>query len=298
MKFYYVTIILFMVFLSVSAQPNGGFENWEMEYGNESPVGWQTPNFLCAFPFNTVSATKVGGIDKHSGNYALKLKSVHLITNPAPSFLDDTIGVAFTGTINLAPLYLKHGYSYTARPEMLNVWYKYLPVGNDKGTAGALLTRWNGVKRDTIAKADSILLYNPTYSLMQLHFNYFSDEFPDSAVVLFASSRYDDFARVNSTLFIDDIEFTGWVSVDDNRQKHMVSLYPNPAIEEVNFKIETKGDIKINIFYPMGKQIAELNFVDNRLSLDTKTYASGVYFYEVINEKMVLLTRGKFAVAK
>lgn len=295
----YLIILLFLIsFISVSAQPNGGFEDWEIEYGNEGPVGWQTPNILCAFPFNTVSATKVSGIDKHSGNYALKIKSVHLVTNPAPNILDDTVGGAFTGTINLAPLYVKHGYPYNARPEMLNFWYKYFPVGNDKGNGGALLTKWNGTKRDTIAIANSVLNYNPTYSFVQLTFEYFSNEIPDSAVILFSSSRHHDDARVNSTLFLDDVAFSGWVSVADYEQKNTVTLYPNPAKDDVHFKINSKEEIQINIMNATGKQIATLIATDKEINLDTRKYASGVYLYEVVNKKKELITRGKFTVAQ
>jgi hypothetical protein len=296
MKYSLIVFLFFVSFLCAFSQPNGGFEDWEQEYGNDSPVGWQTPNFLCAFPFNPVSATKASGIDKHSGNYALKLKSVHLVTNPAPNLLDDTIGAAFTGSINLAPLYLKHGYPYNARPQILNVWYKYIPLGEDQGTAGALLTKWNGVKRDTIAIADSVLGYNPTFSLLQLQFNYFSEELPDSAVVLLASSRYDDRARVNSTLFVDDVEFSGWVAINDDERKNIISLYPNPAKDELHFKTNVQENVKVNIIDATGKRITTLVVNGGEATVDTRNYCSGIYFYEVMNEKNGVITREKFTV--
>jgi hypothetical protein len=298
MKYY---LIFFLFFISVSfasSQPNGGFEDWEQEYGNESPVGWQTLNFLCAFPFNSPSATKVSGLDKHSGNYALKIKSVEIITNPAPTILDDTIGGAFTGSLNLSPLYLKRGYTYTGRPQTLNIWFKYFPVGVDRASIGVLLTKWNGVKSDTIAIADTSLYYNPIYSLLTLNLTYFSNQVPDSAVVILASSRRSNEARVNSTLFVDDAEFSGWVGVHDYESKNIISLYPNPAKEELHFKINNQENVEINIIDSKGKRITSLVVNGGEATVDTRNYCSGIYFYEVLDKKNSLITRGKFSVVQ
>lgn len=298
MKYYLIIFLCFISFSNVFSQPNGGFEDWQLEYGNESPVGWQTLNFLCAFPFNIPSATKASGLDKHSGNYALKIKSIEIITNPAPTILDDTIGGAFTGSINLAPLYLKRGYTYTGRPEALNVWFKYFPVGNDRASIGVVLTKWNGVKSDTVATADTSLYYNPIYTLLNVHLTYFSDQIPDSAVVILASSRRSNEARVNSTLFVDDAEFTGWVGLQDYENKNKISLYPNPAKEELHFKINAQENLEINIIDATGKRITSLVVDGGEATVDTRNYCSGIYFYEVLDKKNSVITRGKFSVVQ
>lgn len=298
MKYY---LFVFLAFLSVSftfSQPNGGFEDWEMEFGNESPVGWQTLNFLCAFPFNPPSATKASGIDKHSGNYALKIKTIHIITNPAPEILYDTIGGAFVGSINLSPLYLKRGYPYTGRPKTLNLWFKYFPVGEDRGSVGAVLTKWNGTKSDTIAISDTSVYYNPIYSLIHLDFTYLSDQFPDTAVVILASSRRSNESRINSTLFVDDVEFSGWVGVNDYDIKNKVTVYPNPAKDELHIKLNSNQKLRINIMDTAGKSVESIALNNNEITVDVKKYPSGIYFYEIIDEKNGVINRAKFTVVE
>lgn len=297
MKRFFTLIFIFSFFLSF-AQPNPGFEDWEMEFGQESPIGWQTTNFLCAFPLNAPSAIKASGIDKHSGNYALKIKSVHLVSNPAPNILSDTLGAAFTGTINLSPLYLKRGYPFSERPEKLNIWYKYFPVGNDDGTIGALLTKWNGVKRDTLAIADSLIHYSPTYSLLQVNFNYFSDEIPDSATIVLLSSTSTAGARVNSTLFVDDVSFSGWVGMNDYNKKNRFSMYPNPSKDELHFKFNSDEKLKINIIDATGNLLITSIVSDRGVTIDTRNYCSGIYYYEITDEKNSPITRGKFTVVQ
>ncbi|MGB3947154.1 MAG: T9SS type A sorting domain-containing protein [Bacteroidia bacterium] len=297
MRFICTQIFLF-IFLFSNAQPNPGFEDWEVQYGYECPVGWQTLNILAQLPSNSPSVFKVSGIDKHSGNYALKLKTVFLATNPIPNLVFDTAGAVFSGFINPSPLYFRRGFNYSGRPEKLNVWYKYFPVGLDSGSVGAILTKWNGVKQDTIAIADSSISYNPVYKFLQVDFLYLSDEVPDTATIVFASSRLSDNVRVNSTLFVDDVSFSGWVAVDEYVNGALISVFPIPAKEEVHFKIDVKENIQINIFDIVGKQIGKLNGNDKELTLDTKNYVSGVYFYELIDKKNSLLTRGKFTVEK
>ncbi len=111
-------------------------------------------NFLSAFT-NPVSAFKATGVDKHSGNYALKLKTVYLNNNPAPNALHDSIGYVFTGKVVISPPSLKLGVPYTGRPEKLEFWAKYLPTDtNDMGGVSTTLLKWNGTSSDTIAFGD------------------------------------------------------------------------------------------------------------------------------------------------
>lgn len=298
MKFVFTQIFICFFLFSV-AQPNPGFEDWELEYGAESPIGWQTLNFLSLMG-NPHSSFKVGGLEKFAGNYSLKIKSVNISSNPLPVVFDDTMGGIFTGKINISPTYYKYGFPYSGRPEHLDFWYKYFPVGDDFGVAIVLLTKWNGVKRDTIAETDTAIYHNPTYQKFQLKLNYRSNEIADTAVILFGSSNDKDFARVGSTLFLDELAFTGWVGIDELSQNKNedVKIFPNPAKNKVNILFKNKSeDAMLHIINGNGKVVynQQLSLFNNEINIET--YPPGVYFYKVVSENKYLAS-GKFTVVK
>lgn len=299
MKTFFTYIFIFFCLFSFS-QPNGGFEDWESEYGGESPIGWQTLNFL-SIAGNPISSFKVGGLDKFSGNYSLKIKSVFLNTNPLPAVLDDTMGGVFTGEINVSPAYYKYGFAYSGRPEFLEFWYKYFPVGNDFGTCIVLLTKWNGVKRDTISETDTSVYYNPNYQKVQLKLNYNSDEVSDTAVIFFGSSKDNDFARVGSTIFVDEVAFAGWVGVDElvQNKKNDIRLFPNPAKNKINILVKTKiNDATFQIINSSGTIIDSQKLDVLNTEINTEIYPSGIYFYRILDEKKNVIDKGKFTIVK
>lgn len=287
--------ILFVLINRTRAQPNGGFENWMPGFNSESPVGWQTLNFLqFTMPPNPVSVFKASGIDKHSGSYALKLKTIYLSTNPAPDVLDDTIGITFTGYVNISPTYYKYGYPYTGRPEKLDFWYKYLPVGADQSGVRVVLTKWNGLKQDTVAFGESELYSNPSYSLYELPLTYFSDELPDTAAIFFASSRHQSLARNGSVIYLDDVVFTGWVGIDENTMP-AVKVFPNPAKENITFSGLNKNAKEIQVTDVSGRLLSTYNV--NKISeidINTNVFADGVYLYKVLDASGKTLSKGKF----
>ncbi len=297
-----VLLIVIILFNSAYclAQPNGGFENWEPYYTSESPVGWQTLNFLIAtFPPNPVSAFKASGIDKHSGSYALKLKTIYVSNNPAPDIIDDTVGAVFTGFINISPASYKYGFPYFSRPEKLTLWYKYLPVGDDVAGARVLLTKWNGVKTDTIAFGETDIYENSFYSLFEMNLTYYSDEIPDTAAIFLGSSAHQSPARVGSTFYVDDVAFTGWVGVEENaKTTTWVSVYPNPVKENVTFSIQDKEACSIEIIDIYGKRLGQYKLKDSVVNIDAGIWTNGIYLYSILDKKNKTLNKGKFNVIK
>lgn len=280
------------------SQPNGGFEDWVNEFTYETPVGWQTLNFLqFTLPPNPISAFKATGIDRHSGNYALKLKSIHLNNNPAPELLDDTMGACFTGKVNISPTYYKYGFPHTSRSEKLTFWYKYFPVGADEGGVRVILTRWNGVKRDTLAFNESHLYQNTSYSQFELNIDYLSNEQPDTAVIFIGSSRHHSVARVGSTLYVDDVAFTGWVGVEENALLKP-KVFPNPAKEYITFSDITKEADAIEITDIMGKALARYPLKGSVMEVNTSSLTDGTYIYLVRDKSNKLLSKGKFSVVR
>jgi len=82
----------------------------------------------------------------------MKITTVVLTNNPAPQFLRDTFGIAFTGMASFSGQVL--GFPYALKPANLTFYYKYAPSGNDSAYCSAYLFKWNTAnsERDTLAE--------------------------------------------------------------------------------------------------------------------------------------------------
>ena len=293
-------LILASLILNVFSQPNGGFENWSTVLNYQTPDGWQTLNFLSIFsPPNPLSAFKATGVDKHSGNYALKLKTIFVNNNPAPGSINDTIGYVFTGKVIVSPPSLKLGIPYVGRPEKLEFWAKYLPVGIDLAGVYVALLKWNGTSTDTIAYGDIIIDSTAIYTLFQIDLNYQSTSLPDTVIIGFASSYKESKARVGSMFYLDDVALTGWVGIDEkNIYSDKVKLFPNPATDEINIFATIDEADNIQIIDVSGKLMGNYKIQNYNANINTGLFAEGVFFYEIRNNKNISLTKGKFYVIK
>ncbi|MES2591566.1 MAG: T9SS type A sorting domain-containing protein [Bacteroidota bacterium] len=300
MKKVFCIFFVCVAVICCKAQPNGGFENWTTVFNSPTPDGWQTLNFLTiTTPPNPVSAFKATGVDVHSGNYALKLKTIHVSTNPVPQLIDDTMGVIFTGKINISAGTYKYGFPLSSRPKYLEFWAKYLPVGGDSAGVRVVLRKWNGIKTDTVAEGTLSFGETVSYTLFKAELNYYSNVVPDSALIIYGSSRHRLFARINSTLFLDDVLFTGSVGIDDHKAiSDRVKVFPNPAKDNVTIQVEIKEADNIEITDISGKAIGIYKIENPKVNVTTALYLQGTYFYTVRDKQNKVLTTGKFNVIK
>jgi hypothetical protein len=301
MKKAVITFVFLTSLLSNAvSQPNGGFENWSTEFNYQAPDGWQTLNFISVFaPPNSLSAFKATGVDKHSGNYALKLKTMFINNNPLPGTVYDTIGYVFTGKVNVSPPSLKFGIPYVGRPEKLELWAKYFPVGMDLAGVSISLQKWNGTSTDTIAYGDIIIDSTLIYTLFQINIVYQSTELPDTMIIGFTSSYKKSKARVGSTLYLDDVALTGWVGIDEqNIYTDKVKVFPNPATDAISINAEIDEADNIQLIDVSGKLIGNYKIQNYNVNINTALFAEGIYFYEIRDNKNTPLTKGKFNVVK
>jgi hypothetical protein len=295
----YLLLVSCISFKSL-AQPNTGFENWHNEFSYLVPDSWQTFNGLSlTTPPNPLSAFRVTGIDVHSGNYALKLQSVYFNHFNMPDDVGDTAGGAFTGRINYSPFAFAYGFPYTSRPEKFEFWARYLPVGSDTAAALVFLSKFNGIKSDTIAIGLLNLFYQPTYMLYQSTITYYSNDIPDSAAIVFSTSKSKSSARVGSTLFLDDVALTGWVGIDEHDSyTNKVKIFPNPAKESITIQLKMDEAQSVLIRDVTGNTIGSFPINNYSTTVNTSAFSQGMYFYEITGENKKLLTRGKFNVVK
>ncbi|MES2395207.1 MAG: T9SS type A sorting domain-containing protein [Bacteroidota bacterium] len=292
-------ILIFAPAFQAKAQPNGGFENWSTVYSILEPDNWQTLNFVSLTPPNPLSAFRVTGFDKHSGNYALKLKTVYFENNQFPSVIGDSAGVVYTGKITISPFAYKYGFPYTGRPEKLEFWSKYTPVGGDTAGALIILKRWNGIISDTIAIGGVNINATTGYAPFYANLVYYSNELPDSAVIGFAASKTPLLARLNSTLYVDDVIFTGWVGINQyDKIADLVKIFPNPASDNINIRTSIEAADKIQVVNASGKITGVYKIQNCEVNINTGLYADGLYIYEIRDNKNRMLCKGKFNIVR
>ena len=287
-------------FLTAVSQPNGGFENWTNEFNYQVPDGWQTLNFISALvPPNSISSFKATGVDKRSGNFALKLKTIFINNNPLSGTVHDTIGYAFTGKVTVSPPSIKFGMPYSGRPEKLEFWAKYAPVGIDRAGASIALQKWNGTTTDTIAYGEIIIDSTTTYTFFQIDIVYRSAALPDTMMIGFTSSYGKSNARVGSTLYLDDVALTGWVGIEEkNIYSDKVKVFPNPGSDAININAKIDEADNIQVIDVSGKLVGNYKIQNYNAKINTTLFAEGVYIYEIRNKHNGPLTSGQFNVIK
>jgi hypothetical protein len=286
------------------AQNNGGFENWTTvgtgATSYEEPVDWQTFNILSVFG-NPISTFKVSGADKYSGNYALKVVTVYLPNKMIPQ-LPDSFGAAFNGKIILSPPSYQPGRPYTSRPTKLGLYAKYLPVGVDSAQVTVTLSRNLNNVRDTIAFGQLEIASCPSYSFFQLSLNYRSNATPDSASIFFATSNIVSPAparRLGSSLFLDDISFILPIGTNEyTNYSQYIKIYPQPATDVINISNSGNEGNQVEVFNFIGQPIGKFLFSMGSVAINTTLFKNGCYFYKVLGEGAIPITRGQFIISK
>jgi hypothetical protein len=208
------------------------------------------------------------------------------------------MGIAFTGKIHINPVSSTTGYPYTGRPSKLEFWAKYQPVGIDSAEVGVLLKKWNGVSSDTVAYGQLILGPVAQYTLFQCNLTYRLPELSDSAGIALSSSLAAT-ARVGSTLYIDDLAFTGWVGINEPADfSDKVKIFPNPAKDNLSIFAKIEEADNVQVVDVTGKLAGVYKIQNYSANINTSVFAGGIYFYEIRDKINKILTNGKFSVVE
>ncbi len=201
--------LLFGVGKGQNQIPNGDFEDWSSDALNlyEEPAsGWWTTLNPLRNLGGPVTVSK--STDAHSGTYSARLVSDTYGTLFSP-------GILLSGSLDLlaAPTFFTRGQPYTSRPSTFEGWYKYSPVDGDSGAIAVQLIKWNTTtnQRDTVGEV-GIIIPNatPTWTQFVLPIFYYSNETPDSIIVVATSSADGgNFnGAVGSELWVDDFDLS------------------------------------------------------------------------------------------
>lgn len=314
MKKLFLSVLAITTSIAIKAQvPDMGFETWvnaPLSTTVQDPQGWATLNALTNI-FVGMQQT----VFKETTSVASGTASAKVVTEVIPSSVQipnpfmpgqnlDTVGLLCLGTTQIAAPYIFFGKPYAARPLTLSFACKYTPMAGDSAFVVAFLTKWNTgtSKRDTLATGMySTGATTTSYTTQTLNMTYSSSTaVPDTQQIFVSSSIYRaDGAKRGSTFYVDDFAWSGWVGIEDvlNAGENKVSVYPNPANDNVNFNgLPANGTVEI--MDVTGRLVAYYPVMNDQTTIQTSQLNPGLYIYNVSNNKKEVISRGRFEIAK
>jgi len=295
-----ITLLLSGFVYQVSAQntiPNPGFEAWEnggtFFNGYQNPVGWGTLNSATSLlGFETVKRVTNPQF-VHSGNAALKLETffINLLNRPAQ-------GICVTGNINIDTEQVEGGVPYNLRPDNFSGWFQYFPIGSDTGQVAAVLTKWNLLlqQRDTVGIAGKWFL-DQTNTYQQFHepFDYWSDENPDTLmIILVSSSQFEP--SIGSVMYIDDLSLNFSTPVQKLSEFGSSSVYPNPASDFFSFDFHK--DATFRIYNLKGTLVlnGKVNAGNNKIMVNN--WPESIYVITILDENLKPIANDRIIVTR
>src|ERR1700746_191673 len=307
-----ITAVISLSIGAMAQAPDFLFETWAnvpFSATVQDPQGWASLNALNVFTSTPVSVTKETTAP-NQGLVSCKITTIKVsgasIPNPfRPGHNFDTVGLVGVGVISTAPSpNIKFGYSMSGRPAMLGFTCKYSPMAGDSGFVAAYLTHYNtGMsKRDTIARGEYATGTSSTsyaaHTITMVYDPAFSTVWADTMLVFASSSIYRHAgAQLGSVLYVDAFSWSGFTGINELDNKGSVSVFPNPAVNDITFS-STENAAAVQIMDVTGRMIGNYNMTANKLTVGTAEFASGIYIYNVVNEKQQVINRGKFEVSK
>ena len=313
------TAIIAFAFNGVAqTAPDFSFETWGPVYAPtftmEDPAGWASFNilnstFTSSMPI-TVSKEMSGPIP--AGLIAAKITtdvipSTILIPNPfTPGQNFDTVGFVAVGKIAIgSPPKLVMGYtmpSGVSRPATLSFSSKYSPMPGDSAFVLAYLTRYFAGNRDTIATGQyATNTATTSFAVNNITMNYdpaFSSVWADTMIVIASSSVFKHSgAKKGSVFWVDNFVWSGYNSVNEIETSGNVSVFPNPATNNITFSSSVYAET-VEVLDVAGRKVGTFTMNGNTATIETAAFASGIYIYNVLNEKKEVINRGKFEVTK
>jgi hypothetical protein len=299
--------------------PNDGFETWKPDgisgalnpnSGSGSSSWWDFNMFNSPFLGSSPVSVFRESTTVYSGTYSAKIVSVAL-THNSDSLVNtynygilDTMGIMVTATVteSFSGAAVTLGIPFTNPITEFDFYYQYAPNGTDTASCSVQLWRHVGSKRKIIG-AGLFVTHSTvsSWTLGQAHITYDTVCAPDSILILFnATSNYIK-PKAGSILYVDSANAINAGINEINAPSANVDIYPNPASSQVNFRISAAGSEQghtIQVYDITGKMVNSYPVANNHATINTSTYNSGLYFYQLYDKDGQQLSVGKFSVVK
>ncbi len=88
------------------------------------------------------------------------------------------------------------------------------------------------------------------------------------------------------------------VGIENIAANTFISIYPNPAMDEIFINAEIEKNASFLAFDILGEQVLNVN-IENKLNIiNTVDLANGMYVYQIVSSKGVIQANGKFSIER
>lgn len=278
----YILIPFIILSLDLHAQiPNASFESWTNHGNYFTPDGWDNTNPATASSGSFTCERATPGTD---GGYYLRLTSKKM-----GAFVIN--GIAVCGKLDPTTQMPVSGFPFTGRPAALTGQWQYMAFGNDQGSIGIWLTKWNVAAsvRDTIGSRFYPLPggMKMEWEAFSIDINYTNSSVPDSAIIVLSASNELNVTK-ESYLYVDDLKFSDFPTAiaSANQLKQNFKAYPNPAKGSVLIEFDPAiHTTTINLSDITGRLIKTETIVAgmNKYQLSLQNIGPGMYFLRMVD---------------
>lgn len=304
MKIRLLLSLTFVTLLSAAygQVPNGNLEAWTVYTSLASgvtadvPTGWDVPDKIAAdLGITDRNCTKETS-NVHGGSAAARLETKTLNVLGTPLDVPGTIttGVISFDFVTFTPAVVG-GAPITAAYDALGGYYQYAPSGSDTMNVIVLML----LGEDTIGMGQ---YRDPATSGSYQSFNcpitYFVPAVPDQMQITITSSGGFTSLVPGSVLYVDDLEVTGGINVEEFEGYGISrNIYPNPASEYININNPANNDVTMEVYNMNGQKVDVVTLSPEMNSVNLAAYASGIYTFRLIDNGTVVYSN-KFVVRK
>ncbi len=265
---------------------NGSFENWVDRSKNgttySDPEFWYTLNSLKVFGMEPT--TWPSTISK-TGEKAVYLETTSQAFGVIPGLLTCNNMLDNMGN----PVLELNKIPFKSRPVAISFWSKANPALGDSSALNFTLSKFKNNVEQTIGKASWTKgSTDSSYQYIQVFFEYYSDENPDSASIIFSSSINGFDPIIGSSLLIDDIKLEYINSGMNEHEVRKIKLYPNPSIDQ-KFYFENEYQFESFSVYNLQGQIVDQQELSNN-EINLEKLNSGIYYITLINKNKQIFT--------
>lgn len=241
--------------------PENGFEAW-LPQSVENPDNWYTWNDYMA---GTGVASAVKTTDARTGTYAIQLSTIYV-----PEY-DDVI----PAKIALTDLWEStYAVPYVASPTLFSGSYKFTAsaVGSDEAIIELVF-----YKNGEYIGGEGIDVV-PTTTYIDFSVPLILSDVPDSM-------NFNVFSGSNegAVMVVDDLSISGGTVGVEQFEKSGLSLYPNPAIDQL--MIKAAGVYEWQLLNTQGAVVTSGHMVSGVQTIATGNLAAGTYFIQFINNQ-------------
>jgi hypothetical protein len=111
------------------------------------------------------------------------------------------------------------------------------------------------------------------------------------------SALVGDFSPGMAKIWVDNMGFDGTTNTDERLGEEELHIFPNPAVNKINFRKNQSQSDRLQIFSANGELRIEKSFNQNLQEIDLTGFSAGVYYYRLFSSEKVS-SSGKFLVVK